>query len=318
MARTAVRRILCSVILLATCASPALAGPSFDCARATTRVERLICASPELGKLDLEMAELYERQLRYAYPWFSTVQRKWLARRGKCSDAACLATLYREHNKALESLHDDDWSADMAYRELLDVARQPDHVKAAHKAWHASLASCADLECALDAYPQRIEALTNMLKTIPRAGISHYENKELGIAFELRANRSVVPCDEPRCVQLIGPAMTEGSSSLLTFTVIDAPLQKAAATLWEEREGKWLGSGRNSTDVEATPYRGRGKGLQMTVDCGFSDRLGMHAAGECSTYLISNGKRSVAIANDGASGKDASSEATLASLRLLR
>lgn len=37
-------------------AVPQAAGPSFDCARATTEVERVICADPALGLLDRRMA----------------------------------------------------------------------------------------------------------------------------------------------------------------------------------------------------------------------------------------------------------------------
>lgn len=43
-------------LTLSAFAGPQDAGPSFDCARATTVVERVICADPELGRLDRRMS----------------------------------------------------------------------------------------------------------------------------------------------------------------------------------------------------------------------------------------------------------------------
>lgn len=56
------RRLLAAAALLAAVATaPALAqgGPSFDCARAATPVERTICKNPELAKADRDVAAAY-------------------------------------------------------------------------------------------------------------------------------------------------------------------------------------------------------------------------------------------------------------------
>jgi uncharacterized protein len=39
-------------------------GPSFDCAHAKREVEKVICADPQLGVLDRQLAEAYERVLK--------------------------------------------------------------------------------------------------------------------------------------------------------------------------------------------------------------------------------------------------------------
>lgn len=49
------------IALLAMAA--AASGPSFDCARARTKIEHVICASDELGALDREEARLYRLAL---------------------------------------------------------------------------------------------------------------------------------------------------------------------------------------------------------------------------------------------------------------
>ncbi len=54
-------RPLTIAVLVGLCASPALAQPkpSFDCARASTDIEKTICGSPELAKADAALAATY-------------------------------------------------------------------------------------------------------------------------------------------------------------------------------------------------------------------------------------------------------------------
>jgi len=84
--------------------TPSTAGPSFDCRRAATPVERSICATPELALLDLKLATLVAH-MRHGDPYLpdrqqlSLVQRRWLRSRdddcGTRPDiAACLKASY--------------------------------------------------------------------------------------------------------------------------------------------------------------------------------------------------------------------------------
>ena len=45
--------------LAAAAGAQAQSGPSFDCAKASNAIERTICKTPELAKVDREMASLY-------------------------------------------------------------------------------------------------------------------------------------------------------------------------------------------------------------------------------------------------------------------
>lgn len=54
---------LLTVLLTATASQP-----SFDCTRATAAIEQEICGSQELGRLDRELAEAYERARRRLSP----------------------------------------------------------------------------------------------------------------------------------------------------------------------------------------------------------------------------------------------------------
>jgi len=83
------------------CAGASLAhaaGPSFDCTRVTSRVNRMICASPELSALDRQLAEHYRVLLGQSGSEAPALQREeaqWLHEvRDPCPDVACIAQAY--------------------------------------------------------------------------------------------------------------------------------------------------------------------------------------------------------------------------------
>ncbi|HTR86931.1 MAG TPA: lysozyme inhibitor LprI family protein [Reyranella sp.] len=97
--------------LLLLLAAPALAQerPSFDCAKATTVVERTICARPELARADRNMAAAYfslSSQLSGpAKEHLLKDQGRWLAARSKACDgvAETMPLCLRQHTEAREA-----------------------------------------------------------------------------------------------------------------------------------------------------------------------------------------------------------------------
>ena len=90
-----------AVLVSMACAGASLAhaaGPSFDCARVTSHVNRLICGSPELSALDRQLAEHYRVLLARSGPDAPALQREevqWLHEvRDPCPDVACIAQAY--------------------------------------------------------------------------------------------------------------------------------------------------------------------------------------------------------------------------------
>lgn len=78
--------------------------PSFDCAKASTRSERLICGDSQLSVLDGEYALLYKqaRQVAVDPAEFKTnglEALKW--REANCKDKACLVEWFAERKRAL-------------------------------------------------------------------------------------------------------------------------------------------------------------------------------------------------------------------------
>lgn len=80
-------------------------GPSFDCAKARSRSEKLICADPELAQLDRELGRLNVRARALspdpvAFRRAGDVQ--WKRRETECSDKACLLAWYAERRAQLQ------------------------------------------------------------------------------------------------------------------------------------------------------------------------------------------------------------------------
>ncbi len=69
---------------------------SFDCEKATTKVEKMICADSELSKLDEDLSAAYSKVLKESSD-ASTLkqqQRDWLKERNGCEDSACVKHAY--------------------------------------------------------------------------------------------------------------------------------------------------------------------------------------------------------------------------------
>lgn len=86
-------------------ASDQAVAQSFDCARASTRVERLICGDDRLKGLDTGLAGNYLWALDEVADPDALVrsQRAWLRERDACRDAACVAEAYDGRTAALEA-----------------------------------------------------------------------------------------------------------------------------------------------------------------------------------------------------------------------
>jgi uncharacterized protein len=70
---------------------------SFDCAKATSKVEKLICKDPVLSSLDEELGRMYQQALSNSDNSTQQIarQKQWLRdARNKCGDVTCLKLLY--------------------------------------------------------------------------------------------------------------------------------------------------------------------------------------------------------------------------------
>lgn len=88
---------------LLTLAQPAQAA-SFDCAKAQTAVERMICADAELSRLDDELAVVYATALRVnGNADVRQRQKQWMTQRNSCTEATCVKDAYLKQMTELSS-----------------------------------------------------------------------------------------------------------------------------------------------------------------------------------------------------------------------
>lgn len=79
---------------------------SFDCAKAGTKVEKLICADWELSKLDDELAVAYAEALKSTDPASIKVeQRAWIKERNTCMNVFCIKRAYENRMRAISNLN---------------------------------------------------------------------------------------------------------------------------------------------------------------------------------------------------------------------
>jgi len=102
-----VPRILIYIVLVfALLGMNTACAASFDCAKASTKVEKMICKDAELSKLDDELGKDYsEARTKASDPeTLKKQQRAWLKMRNSCADTQCLKGKYSERIKVLQQV----------------------------------------------------------------------------------------------------------------------------------------------------------------------------------------------------------------------
>jgi uncharacterized protein len=89
-----------STVLALVLCSPLVNAASFNCDRAKTFVEKVVCSDPLLSKLDDALAENYKGMLNSDFgnsqKSLKTAQIKWIKGLNQCKDNQCLIDAYRK------------------------------------------------------------------------------------------------------------------------------------------------------------------------------------------------------------------------------
>ncbi len=110
MSRTSLtlRLILVALVpaLGAGISARAQSGPSFDCARISAAVEKLICGDPGLSTMDRQLASVYASAGKKAGATESlkTEQEAWVARRNGCKGSNLRGCVERAYNNRIAEL----------------------------------------------------------------------------------------------------------------------------------------------------------------------------------------------------------------------
>jgi uncharacterized protein len=101
------------VLLMASMLAPGAAvAASFDCSRARTQMEKMVCADAVLSRLDEQLAEAYAAVLQKSGDSgrVKVEQRDWLKNhRDRCRDAQCLQSAYASRLAHLAGAGEAEW-----------------------------------------------------------------------------------------------------------------------------------------------------------------------------------------------------------------
>jgi len=92
---------------------PPTASPSFDCSRARTRGEVLVCGDPGLAALDRQMAAQFSTALSDAdsrqRALLNRTRSRFLTFRDRCDDSECVAETYRGRMREISDIMANRW-----------------------------------------------------------------------------------------------------------------------------------------------------------------------------------------------------------------
>jgi len=110
------------IILLLVFLFPSLAyAASFDCARAATKMEKLICGNSQLSKGDEDLAVAYTNALKEASDpaAIKKQQREWLTNAQRCDDYACLMNAFWSQIAQLANPENGIWTGTIGNQEVM-------------------------------------------------------------------------------------------------------------------------------------------------------------------------------------------------------
>jgi uncharacterized protein len=95
------------IVLLWLIFTSGVQAASFDCTKASTNVEKMICNDANLSTLDENMAAAYSRVLmKYSnFVGIKQQQRDWISQRNQCKEITCLTNEYNKRIAELQKVH---------------------------------------------------------------------------------------------------------------------------------------------------------------------------------------------------------------------
>ncbi len=100
---------------------------SFDCAKANSKVERMICDIPELSKLDEKLSDIYGLAVRYDenVDAIREAQRNWLRFRNSCRDPICVKGSYESRIEDFRGGKPAGWTKEYIQRQQFCSTEKP-------------------------------------------------------------------------------------------------------------------------------------------------------------------------------------------------
>ena len=101
--------VVALVVAVAFASAGRAAETSFDCGKASSRIEQMVCKNVSLNHLDSQLASAYAGALDRTLHKDGIVakQRAWLRQRDDCTDEKCLAAKYQQQIAFLSDVSED-------------------------------------------------------------------------------------------------------------------------------------------------------------------------------------------------------------------
>jgi len=122
---------------------------SFDCAKAATKVEKLICGDQELSKLDDELAISYKaaQQNSAQGSALRQEQKQWMNERNGCGDSACVKQAYERRLLSLKLVVSESASPSVDANNNAKVRKEGEAGKNKPQAYYVLMMSEDDSVC---------------------------------------------------------------------------------------------------------------------------------------------------------------------------
>ncbi len=102
--------------------SISLFGASFDCAKSTSKVEKMICADEKLAKLDSELSQIYAG-FYFLSKEIKGDQREWMKQRNQCKNTVCIQKTYESRIADLNASLNNEKTFPKTYLEAMKLAQ---------------------------------------------------------------------------------------------------------------------------------------------------------------------------------------------------
>lgn len=99
--------LLAAALLVCVGLAVSAQAASFDCGKAGTKVEHIICDNPEISELDEELSVAYKAALKdnQQADSIKQTQKQWMKDRNSCKDVDCVKSAYQNRLFALKQIH---------------------------------------------------------------------------------------------------------------------------------------------------------------------------------------------------------------------
>lgn len=94
-----------------------------DCQQVVTKVDKIICESPDLLQKDQRLNDLYKANIlsvskdHHKISQFRAEERAWVVRRNSCDDQICLSSLYDQRISVLSKVNATSSDSGSAFEE---------------------------------------------------------------------------------------------------------------------------------------------------------------------------------------------------------